>query len=68
MKKIWIGQAGSYYLLFGGELGKPAMLLNLDSDEIVLTHYLENNSWHHGEYMFNFDEAYKKYKEEYCEK
>lgn len=68
MSKLWIGQGGSYYLLFGGELGKPAMLLNTESDEIVLTHCLEKNSWHHGNYNFNFDEAYKKWKDEYEEK
>ena len=65
MKKLWTGQAGVYFLLFGGEIGKPAMLLNVDSEEIVLTHCLEKQSWHHGEYKFNFDEAYKEWKENY---
>lgn len=67
MKNLWVGQGGSYFLLFGGELGKPAMLLNMNSNEIVLTHCLEEHSWHHGDYRFNFDEAYEEYKNNYRE-
>ena len=62
---IFIGQCGVYFLLFG-EVGKPAMLLDTESNEIVICETLENNSWIHGNYYFNFERAYEEWKENYC--
>ena len=67
MTQLWEGQAGSFYLLFGGEPGKAAMLLNMDGDQYVLTHCLEYGSWRGGKYFYDFDRAYKTWKEEYEE-
>jgi hypothetical protein len=66
VKKLWHGQAGSYYLLFGGELGEPAMLLDMNADIIVLARCLEDGSWWHGKYFHDcFDLAYETWKNEY---
>ncbi len=63
---LFVCQAGVYFLL-KGEIGKPAMLLDTNSNEIVICEMLEDNSWWHGNYYFNFDEAYKVWKEKYDE-
>ena len=52
----------TYYILFGKK-GKKAFLCNVDCEQYVICQVLEENSWHYGNYFFNFKEAYEAWEE-----
>lgn len=63
MEKIFHNINGnSYYVLFGSK-GKRAFLCNLNFEQYVICAMLEENSWWHGNYFQDFEEAYSYWKE-----
>ena len=44
----------AYYILFGKK-GEKAFLCNVDYKQYVICQLLEENSWWHGNYYFDFD-------------
>ena len=65
MKKLYVNSNGQVYYLLFGKIGKPSLLLNMNYDQYVVVRMLEKNSWWHGEYFINFDDAYDFYKEKF---
>ena len=65
MDKIFYNINGnSYYVLFGGK-GQKSFLCNLENNsnaKYVICAMLENNSWWHGNYFNDFEEAYESWK------
>ena len=52
----------TYYVLFGKK-GEKAFLCNINCNQYVICQLLEENSWLHGNYYCDFEEAYDDWKE-----
>ena len=63
MSKLFYNLNGNTYYILFGKRKERALLCNIDTEQYVICQILEENNWWHGEYFYNFDEAYKKYKE-----
>lgn len=62
MNKLFYNSNGNtYYILFGGK-GQKSFLCNIKRQQFVICAVLEENSWWHGNYFENFEEAYKSWK------
>lgn len=56
-------QNGTTYCVVEGEIGKPGLLVRLDTKPCpyIVASILEEQSWHSGEYYGSFREAWKDY-------
>lgn len=61
-KLFYNANENMYFVLFGKE-GEKAFLCNVNYEQYVICQLLEKNSWWHGNYYFNFEEAYETWKE-----
>ncbi len=68
MDRIFYNLNGNTYYILFGEIGKAAFLCNFESNnggQYVLCRLLDKNTWWHGEYFEDFEEAYKRWKGEF---
>lgn len=64
MEKLFHNLNGSTYYILFGKIGEKAFLCNINKDEYVIVAMLEENSWYHGNYFFDFDKAYEYWREQ----
>lgn len=67
MERLFINNNGECYHILFGQIGSPALLSNMNEKQYVICRILEENSWWHGEYFSDFDEAYEYYKKNFKE-
>lgn len=61
---LWYNSNGKQYWKLYGEIGKPGLLIRLDTQSFpyIVAGQMEKYEWHSGYYFNDFEEAYEAYK------
>lgn len=64
MTKIFKNNNGNQYFILFGKQGEQAFLCSVDCKQYVICEQLNEESWYYGKYFYNFEDAYKFWKNE----
>lgn len=64
MKNMFFNSNGNAYYILFGKIGETAFLCDINKDEYIIVAMLEQNSWYHGNYFYNFEDAYNYWRRE----
>lgn len=62
MNRIFKNNNGMTYCILEGDIGGPALMLNLHSGSFVITYHLNKSDWNSGMYFPNLKSAYNEWR------
>ena len=65
LSRVFCNHNGKNYCILEGEIGKPALLANLNEKQFVIAAMLNDTHWYCGRYFTNLKDAYEEWSEKY---